>query len=891
MRNLKRALSLALASVMLLGMMVVGTSAAFADADEIVNTEAVEITAGLGLFAGSDGKFNPKGNVTRAQMATVIVKMLYGSEINADQYKGVDKFNDVAAFEGGWAEGYINLCANLGVVGGYGDGTFKPGNSVTTAEAVTMIINALGVDAGKGTWPLTVMAKAEEMKLFEELAVKPGTNVALTRDQLASIVLEGVKYSPADATGYQVEGIPNIVFDEMSDALTAAMAKYPGDPNAANKISEVVGEDTLWKTVFEVKEVYGWVTENQATNPDAKWTKVGSLQLDLETGLDMIGHKVVAYYAEDWSSEAEPGKAYCIVEDAKYITVDEDIAADRKEFKAAFGSKALTIGTGVYTDGNYVATSAYDIATETGYDDQAWNANAGTYVIDENNAIIGFIAPADVKVAKVGTIVTTAGLEAISLAGRKWENNADSDVIDEYEGIAKNDIVTYVLVGNSNAAQANKIMVTKTTAVEGKITKTFTKDNEAYITVNGTDYVQTGAGSIQGLLTSVSDFDATYTVYLTSAGEWIGFESADAAANLSNIYYVKAVYTITTENAYAQTVDTTYAQVVDMEGKEAQIVLGVDYQSGNTDDVAVTGDLANWQDSNRGFYTFKAVSGTAAAKINAMKGTAVTNTYDPDKKNLYVDELASSTAISSKDNVYTTVGNADAFVTANTKFIIIDGAAQTQLSTAVVTGTIKKTLAENADVILSVDAKDNVIIEAVVIDNSNLSVSADNGVYISAVQIAGEAGVGSNEYQYNVYFLKDGTVKPITMAGQWTSGAGFYEFTYDASTELYTLDPASSSNFDAYDTTFSSIYGESILRTPAFTKGVEAGKAFIFDVRGEKAIEKHQTCNYAISSLADLEMAAEEHTISISVLLDDTAADAENVLAIFVTGVTYVPQV
>ena len=49
MRNLKRALSLALASVMLLGMMVVGSSAKgiddFTDKDKIVNQDAVAVTA------------------------------------------------------------------------------------------------------------------------------------------------------------------------------------------------------------------------------------------------------------------------------------------------------------------------------------------------------------------------------------------------------------------------------------------------------------------------------------------------------------------------------------------------------------------------------------------------------------------------------------------------------------------------------------------------------------------------------------------------------------------------------------------------------------------------------------------------------------------------------
>ena len=58
MKNLKRALSLGLAMVMLLGMMLVPTGAAsvFADAEEIENVEAVAITSGMGLFAGADGK-------------------------------------------------------------------------------------------------------------------------------------------------------------------------------------------------------------------------------------------------------------------------------------------------------------------------------------------------------------------------------------------------------------------------------------------------------------------------------------------------------------------------------------------------------------------------------------------------------------------------------------------------------------------------------------------------------------------------------------------------------------------------------------------------------------------------------------------------------------------
>ena len=55
MRNLKRALSLAVASVMLLGMMVVGTGAAsYTDQDDITNVTAVEVLNSIGVMVGND---------------------------------------------------------------------------------------------------------------------------------------------------------------------------------------------------------------------------------------------------------------------------------------------------------------------------------------------------------------------------------------------------------------------------------------------------------------------------------------------------------------------------------------------------------------------------------------------------------------------------------------------------------------------------------------------------------------------------------------------------------------------------------------------------------------------------------------------------------------------
>ena len=83
MRNLKRALSLALALVMVLSMMVVGASAVsaddFSDSADIVNKEAVTVLATLNVINGKDdGSYDPTGNVTRGEMAKMICVILNG---------------------------------------------------------------------------------------------------------------------------------------------------------------------------------------------------------------------------------------------------------------------------------------------------------------------------------------------------------------------------------------------------------------------------------------------------------------------------------------------------------------------------------------------------------------------------------------------------------------------------------------------------------------------------------------------------------------------------------------------------------------------------------------------------------------------------------------------
>lgn len=60
-------------------------------------------------------------------------------------------FSDTA---GCWAEGYINRAAQLGLVSGYSDGSFRPYNYITRAEAAKLMNAILGRETSNFVWSL-----------------------------------------------------------------------------------------------------------------------------------------------------------------------------------------------------------------------------------------------------------------------------------------------------------------------------------------------------------------------------------------------------------------------------------------------------------------------------------------------------------------------------------------------------------------------------------------------------------------------------------------------------------------------------------------------------------------------------------------------------------------
>ena len=130
------------------------TANTFADVNEGMwcNT-AISTMTRLGVVHGRTAeRFDPNAPITRAEFAAICARF------DATKHDGDSNFTDIA---GHWAEAEIERAASLGWVRGYTDGTFRPGNHITRAEAMTMInrvLNRLPEDEkdlldGMNVWP------------------------------------------------------------------------------------------------------------------------------------------------------------------------------------------------------------------------------------------------------------------------------------------------------------------------------------------------------------------------------------------------------------------------------------------------------------------------------------------------------------------------------------------------------------------------------------------------------------------------------------------------------------------------------------------------------------------------------------------------------------------
>ncbi|MFC5987330.1 S-layer homology domain-containing protein [Marinicrinis lubricantis] len=131
-------LSIFSTSVLAAGETEAANEVTFSDIDQSYAKQEIQALADLGIISGYDGKFNPKGSLTRADLAVVLVKSL---ELEPDTASS-EVFTDVPS--DAWYAGYVGALVKSGITYGTSATTFSPNKFVSREELAVLFIRAFG---------------------------------------------------------------------------------------------------------------------------------------------------------------------------------------------------------------------------------------------------------------------------------------------------------------------------------------------------------------------------------------------------------------------------------------------------------------------------------------------------------------------------------------------------------------------------------------------------------------------------------------------------------------------------------------------------------------------------------------------------------------------------
>ena len=608
MRNLKRALSLALASVMLLGMMVVGTSASYPDVKATDNEEAIAVMQLLKVMTGDDkGNFNPAKAVTRNEMAVIMCKLL---DLNTKDYAGSCPFTDVPA----WAEPYVAACYANKIVSGTSATTYGGDQTVTTAQAALMVLKALGyfqyaADFGED-WMVSTVKQASKISLFDGLT--SNANAALTRNDVAQMALNALEADVVDTDGNGGTTIKGEGFE-----ITTGSAKYAKVENTKFDYRKDVkaSEDKVQQLVEKLfdKDVTKESENDKLGRPATKWT-----YKDGKTNDVSVADKADAVYAgKDFDKDVIKD----LTDDDKTIVASYyngakiDDTTAREYYTKLYKTKGITVE--LYDDDDKITVVILE----------AYAAQIKDIKTDDDD-----------KVTKVDVEVFEAsyGIKDSSFV-LTIDADDDEDAYDIVKGYKEDDVFALYLKPAWDAKDANMDKVVLAAedveAVEGKVTaKSADKTYNGWIKIDGTKY--DFANEYSQVAISVKD-EGTYYIHN-------GYVlHSDKDANKSDDEYLFVVRKGADSDTFGA--KTYYAEVVFTDGTSKTVELDISDKDFNDLAKSPKGAYSFTYDKDDDNYELTAKA-TTGEKANIEKGkTAVGKSNTANGKTVYV-------AIDTKDN-------------------------------------------------------------------------------------------------------------------------------------------------------------------------------------------------------------------------------------------------
>ncbi len=490
MRTFKKSLSLVLALVFVLGLCTVGANAGYAtrysDIAEVTYVDAVEVLTGLGVVEGyKDGSFQPGGDVTRAEAAAMIARMMLGREAADKLPVGDVKFSDVG--EDHWAAQYIAFCANKKIIKGDSGlgGKFRPNDNVKGTELATMLLRALGYGAiaeydGQG-WDINAVADALYYGIFKNSKVTD-FNKKATREETALYIWNTMWIQ---LVGYDVD---LNYYNGKEERVADGWGDWGWVPITFAGMSFNLEELGYNSKTFEEKWV---VLANQETGAD--YTVIGfldadgdwvTLNLDYATGLEYIGHEVTAYIDAERHNDKKTHEdyydTYLVLDESTTIAPFTDFSNYDGLYRALKAANKRNVNVDfadVLVWNNYDYEDDYYLRALLDWDDFGWFRSVedlkgqksssdalawltamgtayGTWVLDHAGEIL-VVLRTNYKVGQVIDVDTDHDEVEVSVYDRGIDDS-EAEIFDMvkgdktlvYDGIAKDDFVVVQPVGS-----------------------------------------------------------------------------------------------------------------------------------------------------------------------------------------------------------------------------------------------------------------------------------------------------------------------------------------------------------------------------------------------------------------------------------------------------------
>lgn len=192
MRTSRKTAAVILALVLMLGSSMTVFANTTTYPSDVINTPLITPVKFLidkkVLNGYPDGTFKPDNQITRAEIAVAVAKMTNRTN-NLDAMAKKNLFTDLGGYE--WAKGYINALVDGGVIKGKTSTTYAPGNNITYAELITILVRTKAGAASEleayGTWPDNYIQYVQLYNLLGDVSVTDW-NAPATRGDTAKLI-------------------------------------------------------------------------------------------------------------------------------------------------------------------------------------------------------------------------------------------------------------------------------------------------------------------------------------------------------------------------------------------------------------------------------------------------------------------------------------------------------------------------------------------------------------------------------------------------------------------------------------------------------------------------------------------------------------------------------